>query len=178
MGPNPDHPWRQAMRPLRDGWAVARRSGAVALCLLAGLAGWVATAPRADVAMAPAVIVPDGNIASGAELLLDARVAPVDIDQVRAGLSAQVHLPAYKSRYMPRIEGTVREVSADPQEDPTNHQPYYLARVAIAPETLPAGIVLSVGMPADVTIVTSERTLLAQLIRPLTETLRRGLREG
>lgn len=119
-----------------------------------------------------------GIVPSDAELLLDARVAPMDIDEVRAGLSAQVHLLAYKSRNMPRIEGTVREVSADRLEDPTNHQPYYLARVAVAPEALPAGVVLAAGMPADVAIVTSERTLLDYLLRPLTDTLRRGLRES
>ena len=58
-------------------------------------------------------------VPSGAELLLDARVAPVDIDEVHVGLAAQVHLLAYKSRNMPRIEGTVREVSADRLEDPS-----------------------------------------------------------
>ena len=39
-------------------------------------------------------------------LVLEARVAPIDIDEVHAGLRAQVHLLAYKSRNLPRIEGT------------------------------------------------------------------------
>ena len=105
-------------------------------------------------------------------------MAPIDIDEVHAGLVAQVHLLAYQSRNLPRIEGTVREVSADRLEDPTTHQPYYLARVAVAPDALPAGVVLSAGMPADVAIVTAERTLLDYLLRPITDTLRRGLRES
>ena len=42
----------------------------------------------------------------------------------------------------------------------------------------PAGIVLSAGMPADVAIVTAERTMLDYLLRPITDTLRRGLRES
>ena len=46
------------------------------------------------------------------------------------------------------------------------------------PEALPAGVALSAGMPADVAIVTAERTLLDYLVRPLTDTLRRGLRES
>ena len=45
------------------------------------------------------------------DLLLEARVAPVDIDEVHPGLEAQVHLLAYQSRNLPRIEGTVREVA-------------------------------------------------------------------
>jgi HlyD family type I secretion membrane fusion protein len=117
-------------------------------------------------------------VPAGAELLLEARVAPVDIDEVHEGLQAQVHLLAYQGRTLPRIEGTVREVSADRLEDPATHQPYYLARVAVRPEALPAGVALSSGMPADVAIVTSERTLLDYLARPLTSTLRRGLRES
>ena len=117
-------------------------------------------------------------VPAGAELLLEARVAPNDIDEVHVGLVAQVHLLAYRSQNLPRIEGTVREVSADRLEDATTHQPYYLARIAVGTDALPAGIVLSAGMPADVAIVTAERTMLDYLLRPITDTLRRGLRES
>ncbi|MFL5338251.1 MAG: HlyD family type I secretion periplasmic adaptor subunit, partial [Geminicoccaceae bacterium] len=128
------------------------------------------TAPVAGTVMGLQVTTPGGVVAAGkplldivpagAELLLEARVAPVDIDEVHPGLVAQIHLLAYKSRNMPRIEGVVREVSADRLEDPTTHQPYYLARVAVTRDSLPAGVALSAGMPADVAIVTAERTLL------------------
>ena len=37
---------------------------------------------------------------------------------------------------------------------------------------------MTAGMPADVMIVTGERTLLDYLLRPITDTLRRGLRES
>ena len=86
-------------------------------------------------------------VPAGAELLLEARVAPTDIDEVHPGLEAQVHLLAYRSRNLPRIEGAVREVSADRLEDPTTHQPYYLARVAVDPDALPAGVALRPGCP-------------------------------
>jgi HlyD family secretion protein/epimerase transport system membrane fusion protein len=117
-------------------------------------------------------------VPAGGELLLEARVAPVDIDEVHSGLRAQVHLLAYRSRNLHRIEGEVRGVSADRLEDPATRQPYYLARVAVDRATLPAGIAMTAGMPADVMIVTGERTLLQYLLRPLTDTLRRGLRES
>jgi HlyD family secretion protein/epimerase transport system membrane fusion protein len=117
-------------------------------------------------------------VPAAAELLLEARVAPVDIDEVHPGLSAQVHLLAYKSRNLPRMRGTVREVSADRLEDPATRQAYYLARVAVDRAGLPSEIALSAGMPAEVLIVTGERTLLDYLTRPLADTLRRGLRES
>ena len=117
-------------------------------------------------------------VPAGGELLLEARVAPVDIDEVHPGLRAQVHLLAYKSRNLRRIEGEVRGVSADRLEDPATRQPYYLAKVAVDRAALPAGITMTAGMPADVMIVTGERTLLQYLLRPITDTLRRGLRES
>jgi HlyD family secretion protein len=119
-----------------------------------------------------------GLVPAGAELLLEARVAPVDVDEVHAGLRAQVHLLAYKSRNLPRIEGVVREVSADRLEDPQTREAYYLARIAVAPAALPGGISLAPGMPAEVMIVTGERTLLDYLTTPLTDVLYRGLRES
>jgi HlyD family secretion protein/epimerase transport system membrane fusion protein len=146
------------------------------------------TAPVAGTVVALRIKTPGGVVGPGepildlvpatAELLLEARVAPVDIDEVHPGLRAQIHLLAYRARSMPRLEGLVREVSADRLEDPATRQPYYLARVAVARAALPAGVSLSAGMPADVLIVTGERTLLDYLVRPLTETLRRGLRES
>ena len=117
-------------------------------------------------------------VPAGGELLLEARVAPVDIDEVHPGLRAQVHLLAYNSRNLRRIEGEVRGVSADRLEDPATRQPYYLAKVAVDRAALPAGITMTAGMPADVMIVTGERTLLQYLLRPITDTLRRGLRES
>ena len=117
-------------------------------------------------------------VPAGGELLLEARVAPVDIDEVHPGLRAQVHLLAYNSRSLRRIEGEVRGVSADRLEDPATRQPYYLAKVAVDRAAMPAGITMTAGMPADVMIVTGERTLLQYLLRPITDTLRRGLRES
>ena len=117
-------------------------------------------------------------VPAGGELLLEARVAPVDIDEVHPGLRAQVHLLAYNSRNLRRIEGEVRGVSADRLEDPATRQPYYLAKVAVDRAALPAGITMTAGMPADVMIVTGERTLIQYLLRPITDTLRRGLRES
>ena len=114
------------------------------------------------------------------DLLIDARVSPTDIDVVYAGLPAQVHLSAYSQRVMPRIEGTVRSVSADSISDEQTGNPYYLARVEVNREKLSdlaADVELVPGMPAEVLIVTSERTLFGYLLQPFRDLLRRSLRE-
>ncbi|MEO3388487.1 HlyD family type I secretion periplasmic adaptor subunit [Mesorhizobium sp. CAU 1741] len=113
-------------------------------------------------------------------LLIDARIDPGDIDVITIGLKATVHLTAYSSRSLPKIEGIVRSVSADRLVDPNTGQAYFLARVEVSKEEIDAldvGISLVPGMSAEVLIVTGERTALAYIMEPLRATFRRGLRE-
>jgi len=123
-----------------------------------------------------AIIVPEEEA-----LLIDARVAPLDIDRVHPGLTARVVLSAFQQRNRTPVEGRVELVSADALSDAAGGEPYYLARISIDEAALKAGgddLFLVPGMPADVMIVTGERTLLDYLIEPLTDTLRRSLRES
>lgn len=120
-------------------------------------------------------IVPDEE-----KLLIDARVAPTDIDVVRAGLAAQVRLTAYSSRGLPRINGAIRTVSADRLNDQATGQPYYLARVEVERgelERIGAGVELIPGMPAEVLIIKRQRTMIDYLLEPFHEAFRWSLRE-
>lgn len=113
-------------------------------------------------------------------LLIDARVSPVDIDVVRTGLQAKVQLTAYSGRNTPRLNGIVKTVSADRLVDEGSRQPYYLARVHVDRDELRqlhAGIELIPGMPADVLIVTGERTMVEYLFQPFLDALWRSFRE-
>jgi HlyD family secretion protein len=114
------------------------------------------------------------------KLLIDARVAPTDIDVVRVGLPAQVHLSAFANRGLPRIEGVVRTVSADRITDSVTNQSYFLVRVEvdrIELKRLDPAIELVPGMPAEVLIVAGERTLGQYLLEPISQAFRRSLRE-
>ncbi len=113
-------------------------------------------------------------------LLIDARVSPNDIDVVHPGLTAQVHLSAFTARNVPRIAGVVRTVSADRVIDEQTKAPYYLARVEVDRDELrrlDPRLELVPGMPADVLIVTGERTMLDYLTQPFRDAFRRGFRE-
>jgi HlyD family secretion protein len=113
-------------------------------------------------------------------LLIDAKVSPVDIDVVRAGLQAKVHLTAYSGRSTPRLSGVVKTVSADRIVDDSTRQPYYLARVLVDREEirqLHINIELIPGMPAEVLIVTGERTMAEYLLQPFLDALWRSFRE-
>jgi HlyD family secretion protein/epimerase transport system membrane fusion protein len=113
-------------------------------------------------------------------LLIDARISPNDIDVVRIGLPAKVQLSAYSGRYAPRLNGVVRNLSADRVVDETTRQPYYLARVHVDREEIRQshlGIELIPGMPAEVLIVTGERTMAQYIFQPFLDALWRSFRE-
>jgi HlyD family secretion protein/epimerase transport system membrane fusion protein len=115
------------------------------------------------------------------DLLIDAQLNPTDIDVVYPGLPAQIHLTAYSSRRTPRVDGTVRSVSADRLVDEQTGEAYYLVRVEVdrarLEEEVGPEVKLVAGMPADVLIVTSHRTPLEYLLQPLLDSFRWALRE-
>ena len=115
------------------------------------------------------------------ELLIDARVSPMDIDVVRPGLSARVVLPAFQQRDLPQITGRVRQVAADASADPQTGKPFFEVRIEIDSGQLAAlepPPELTPGMPAEVYITTGERTALDYLLGPFYDSLRRAFRES
>ncbi len=121
-------------------------------------------------------IVPEGD-----ELLVDARIAPTDIDVVMTGLDAEVTLSAFPQRNLPKLKGSVDNVSADSLTDKTTGEVYFLARVRIdkgALDDLRNDIELVPGMPADVMIFTGTRTFFDYLTTPLIESVNRSFRES
>ena len=92
-----------------------------------------------------------------------------------------VHLTAFSTRNLPRIDGEVQYVSADRLADEKSGQSYYLARVAVDRnelDRLGPQYKLVPGMPAEVLIVTGERTMFQYLFRPFLDALRRSFREA
>lgn len=112
-------------------------------------------------------------------LVVEARVAPEDIDRVHPGREAHIRFRTFLRGLTPPAEGQVTHVSADlfrDERDPA--QAYYLARVAFDPDSLrklPGP--LQPGMQTDVLITTGERTALEYLLAPLTRAMAVGMRE-
>ena len=119
-------------------------------------------------------------VPSDETLLIDAKVAPVDVDNVRPGLETEVRFSAFKARLSKLVLGEVLSISTDvvTTKDP-NEAPYYLARIKVPDENLTDEIRegLTAGMPADVVILTGERTVLQYLLDPLSEAIFKSLRE-
>ena len=112
-------------------------------------------------------------------LVIDAVIDPNDIDVVRAGLSAHVRLTPYNARFLAPIPAKVAWISRDRLLDPRTNQHYYSARIDLLkkPSEIDKSIVLQPGMPAEVIIVTGERTMLDYMLAPLVRSFRRSMRE-
>jgi HlyD family secretion protein len=120
-------------------------------------------------------------VPSNIELLIDTRVQLVDIDEVTVGQETRVVFSAFSTRNIPQIIGRVRSVSADSLYDDISGLSYYLARVEIPQQELAKlgeGVEITPGMPAEVYIVTGERTFLEYILKPLTDSLRRSFQES
>jgi len=119
-------------------------------------------------------IVPDQET-----LVVDAQVTPQSVDKVFPGLNAIIRFTALNSRSTPRVNGRVKTVSADRLVDQQRGYPYYLARIEIPEDQMARlkGQTVLPGMPAEVMIVTGERTMLDYLIRPLKDAFARSMRE-
>lgn len=116
-------------------------------------------------------IVPEDD-----QLLVEARVKPVDIDILRPGMEARITLTAYSARKTPPVPGKLQQVSADRVSDPNTGEAYYRALVTIDPDALAAlsEVALYPGMPASVQFVGGERTPMDYLLSPLQAGLRKG----
>ena len=121
------------------------------------------------------------------ELVVEAKVAPNDIDQIATGSTAIVKVMAGNQRITPEIIGVITRVSADlareqqpQQQNPAQPPPtYYTVRI-----TLPAAEVarlkdirLVPGMPVEAFIQTHERSPLQYLLKPLRDQIARTFRE-
>lgn len=113
------------------------------------------------------------------ELVIEAQVAPQDIDKIAIGLEAMVRLSAFDLRSTPELSGTVFATSADRLIEETSREPYYLvaARIPDAELAKLQGLELVPGMPAEVFIRTGERTALSYLLKPLTDGMARAFKD-
>jgi len=119
-------------------------------------------------------IVPEGD-----ELVVEARVNPVDVDRVNVGQSAEIQFSAFDQNAIPKIFGEVVSVSPDALVDRATGLSYFLAVLSIPPTELKKleGFNLVPGMPTNVLIKTGERTLWSYLTKPLAQGMSRALIE-
>ncbi|NDF12606.1 MAG: HlyD family type I secretion periplasmic adaptor subunit [Proteobacteria bacterium] len=150
----------------------------------------VITAPHSGIISGLRFHTIGGVIPPGAEIMdiipqddkmvVEVQVDPRDIDVVHKGLKARVHLSAYKTRTVPNLDGVVEMVSADRIVDRATGRSFYTARVVVSEDEikkLTTNVELYPGMPAEVLIVTGERTFMGYFLQPIEDSFRNAFRE-
>lgn len=123
----------------------------------------------------PAMLI----VPSQDSLLLEARVAPAEIDQLAIGQGAVVKLHAFNQRTTPELRATVTRIAADVTREPQTGLVFYVVRLLIPREELDRIAPLQVvpGMQADVFIETYSRSPWAYLAKPVRDQFQRAFRE-
>jgi HlyD family secretion protein len=120
------------------------------------------------------VIVPQND-----QLVVQAKIAPHDIDQARSHKDAVVRFPAFNQRTTPSVNGTVASISAELTKEQQTNMEYYIARIKIDESEMKrlGDLQLVPGMPAEIQIRTSERSALSYLIKPLEDAFAKSFKE-
>jgi HlyD family type I secretion membrane fusion protein len=113
------------------------------------------------------------------DLVIRAKVQPLDADRVNPDMVAEVRFPSFRALGLPVIRGRVAAISRDRLIDDITKEPYFDAQINVGRNEVPQVVAdrLSAGMPAEAIIPTGERTVLNYLVAPITERFSTSMRE-
>lgn len=118
-------------------------------------------------------IVPDDN-----PIIVEARLPLSDINEIKPRVDADIRLTGVPRSKRPQLRGTIISVSADKITDSQSGASYFSVRAAINAEDVKNSKVrLQPGMPAELVVTTSSRTLLGYLLGPLLDEIGHAFRE-
>ena len=149
----------------------------------------VVRAPSAGVVVniaktTPGAVVQRGEdlmtvLPTDSELIVEARLSPLDVDVVRVGQEATLRFSALNQRITPEVPATVTYVSRDALTDPQTRESYYTMRLAIADE-LPDAVrpeQIFPGMPVETFVRTGDRTFVEYMVKPILDSFSKAFRE-
>lgn len=129
------------------------------------------------------VITPAETLATivpqNAKLKIEAKLSPVDVDQVFVGQPAKLRFSAFNQRTTPELKGEIAYVSAAATRDQATNADHYLADLRVDPAEFEklAGQPLKPGMPVEVFVSTKDRTAISYLSKPFVDQFAKAFRE-
>ena len=111
-------------------------------------------------------------VPSGEALMIEGRIAPQDISQIRVDDTALIRLSAYDSAKYGTIDGRVTRISPDAVADnSTQGSSFYIIDVAIESDLFIEGsrdpVALIPGMTATIDVLSGKRTVLEYFWQPI-----------
>ncbi|MBB5703906.1 HlyD family type I secretion membrane fusion protein [Ochrobactrum daejeonense] len=148
----------------------------------------VIKAPVSGVIVGLSVFTEGGVIQAGARLMdivpddtpiiVEGRLPLSDINEVKQGADADIRLTGVPRSKRPNLRGKIISVSADKITDSQSGASYFSVRASINLDDIKNSAVrLQPGMPAEVVVTTSSRTLLGYLLGPLLDEIGHAFRE-
>jgi len=112
---------------------------------------------------------------TSSDLIVEAKIKPVDIAYVKEQQDATVKLDAYDYSIFGAMNGTVIYISPDTlmEQTPKGEEPYYRVQIKITGAEFSGRsdeIVIKPGMTASVDIKAQQRSVLSYLTKPITKT--------
>lgn len=117
-------------------------------------------------------------------LVVKAKAAPTDADDLKIGMKTQVRFSALQERNLPILNGSISKVSADSFEDERTGARYFEMEIVVPPSEIDRILQvrddtgLRPGLPADVMVPLRKRSALDYLLEPLSQTVWRAGREN
>lgn len=114
-------------------------------------------------------------------LIIEARVNPVNIDEVYLGQEVLLQFSSFDMRDTPDLYGSVTQLSPDAFTDEQTGATFYRVEINLPEEEaakLPDGQVLVPGMPVSAFIRTEDRTPATYLLSPITRYFDKAFRDG
>ena len=118
-------------------------------------------------------------IPTGKSMIIEARLKPVDIDQLLPGQRALIRFPAFNARRTPQLNGKVLSLSPAQLSDPRLGD-YFRLRIALPQSELVRlgkNHQLIPGMPAEIFIETTPRSIMSYFLKPLLDAMTHAMRE-
>jgi membrane fusion protein, epimerase transport system len=122
-------------------------------------------------------IVPEGE-----SLIIEGKVAATDLASVHVGLEAEIRFSGFAHiKSLNAVMGEVIHIAPDALMDETTKMLYYPTKIRVTDEGQKElhrnHLTIQPGIPADVMIVTSSRTFLDYMIKPLKDMFTKAFNE-
>ena len=113
------------------------------------------------------------------DLIIEARVGPDKIDDIRPDAIAHLRFTAFDTRTTPEAIGHIEILPSDAENDEKTGQSFYRVRIRLDKGMIPKNIVgkIIAGQPVEVQIETTSRNALSYFIKPLTDQMARTFKE-
>ena len=91
---------------------------------------------------------------------------------------AVVRFPAFNQRVTPELDGEIVRIGADVTQEERKNESYYSVRVRVPDSELARldGLRLVAGMPVEVFLQTTPRTVMSYLVKPMQDQITKAFR--